>query len=450
MTAPVAGRVLAGRYRLGEPVDAGGTLWRGHDEALGLPVDIRRLDRDPTGADGGSHAQREVRITAARRAQNLFLPGIASVVDVVEEDEDAYIVTEAVPGRTLADVVDEIGPLTEASAAQLGVHVLDALEPLHAVGLAHGDLRPQTVRITRGQAVVLTGDAVRPAVSGTLTESPAIADVLTAALPDDVSPTFTNTLTRLRQGRVTAAEARSALLALTLDHADPEPAPPTTTRRHRRHAVFAAAAAVALVAGAVALIGERDERTSVPVADGPPPTAADRDDVAAADPDDVAAGNPRVGGAEDGLRDAAPVPAGWSTYQDPNGRYALGYPPGWEREPDKRGARFVSGTGLSSLLVVNRTGTGTARDQVVAAGQAFAKTKRDYEQVRLEETTFRGVPAHELEATFTEDGVRQRASALSFVVDGRSYLVLLQSHDRTWDQLTQVQRDFRASFRAPG
>ena len=87
---------------------------------------------------------------------------------------------------------------------------------------------------------------------------------------------------------------------------------------------------------------------------------------------------------------------------------------------------------------------------VLAAERTFAQSRQDYRRLRLEPATFRGLPAFEWEAIFAEDGVAQHASALGFVVDGRGYLLYLQSHERTWDRLTQVERDLRASFRLPG
>lgn len=453
MTTAAEGRLLAGRYLLGEPVEAGAALWRAHDQALDVPVDVRRLDGGGPGADGGAEDQREARVSAARQARDLVLPGIASVVDVLEEDEDVYVVTEAVPGRPLPDALHETGPLTEASAAQLGVCVLDALEPLHAVGLAHGDLRPATVRVTDDQEVVLTGDSLVPAAAAAGSDLPAVAEVLAAALPGQVSPGFARLLAGLQEGRVNAAEARSALLALSgdapVDDLTGSGARSPAARQQLRAFVVAVgtvATVALLAAGSAALVaGDRDAATSVAVA----ATGAAEPSAGAGEPDDVAAGDP-VTRPADGPLGPAVVPAGWSTYRDPNDRYALGYPPGWEQRPDRRGARFVSGSGLSSLLVVNRAGPAVdAREQALAAGRALAQTKRDYAELRSEGTTFRGVPAFELEATFSEGGVPQRVSVLTFVVDGRVYLVLVQSAARTWDQLDGVQRDLRASFRVP-
>ena len=499
-----ARRLLGGRYRLGEVVRDGatGTVWRAEDEALGTAVEVRRLPPDPGLSEQEQAGLRRRRLTAGLHARDFFSPRVTPVVDVLEEDDAAYVVSEDVPGRRLADVLAD-GPLPEHEAALLGLGVLDALEPVHAAGLVHGDLRPGTVLLGPSGEVVLSGlgrsAEEPPAVgapvddvaagsadagdAGRSADLPALGRLLRDAVGGaPASPALAALLERLGSPdpgvRPDAGQIRHVFAELADDGADvgvgtdggvdprldgDVPLRADRSRRRRRRALGAAAVLLvgAVAAAGVALVRSSTVAPEVIAAAGTAAASGLGQD--AGTPDSAQPGSSTgPGGAPAGangaqrpapagpleLSEAAPAPAGWSTYQDPDGAFTVAYPPRWQLRDQTAGARFVSGTGLSSLFVGIRSGIGSASEQQVSeAERAFAAGKQDYRRLRLTPTSFRGVPAYEWEATFVERGVAQHASALGFVVDGRGYLLYLQSTERTWNRLADVERHVRASFR---
>ncbi|MEV7969008.1 protein kinase [Sphaerisporangium sp. NPDC088356] len=152
------GRLVAGRYRLVEPLGRGGmgVVWRAMDELLGREVAVKELHC----MSGLTAPEREIFTTRtfreARAAGRLSHPGVATVYDVFEEDGHPWIVMQLVPSRTLASIVAEEGPLPPRRVAAIGVQVLAALGAAHAAGVLHRDVKPDNVLITSDGDAVLT------------------------------------------------------------------------------------------------------------------------------------------------------------------------------------------------------------------------------------------------------------------------------------------------------
>src|SRR5918993_3417650 len=105
--APATGSLLAGRYRLAEPLRrAGGAVWLAHDEVGDRPVTVEQL-YEPAGERSSA-----VRSQAGAVAR-LSHPGLARVLDLVEQDGRPWLVTEYLAAPTLEQVLSTSGPLTE-------------------------------------------------------------------------------------------------------------------------------------------------------------------------------------------------------------------------------------------------------------------------------------------------------------------------------------------------
>ncbi|MDQ6798441.1 MAG: protein kinase, partial [Actinomycetota bacterium] len=128
-TEAVAGRVVVGRYELVETLGEGpmGRVWRAHDRQLQREVAIREVELPDILDDAEQAALAEKVLREASAASQLDHPGAVSVLDVVSESGQPFVVSELVTARTLADVVDTNGPLPVDQVAQLGMRVLDAL-----------------------------------------------------------------------------------------------------------------------------------------------------------------------------------------------------------------------------------------------------------------------------------------------------------------------------------
>jgi serine/threonine protein kinase len=153
------GRLLAGRYRLGEVLGRGGmgTVWRAVDETLGRTVAVKEL-RFPSSVDEDEKRRLVTRtLREAKAIARIRSHGAVTVYDVVDEDDRPWIVMELVEGRSLAEHIRDEGPLTPQRAAEVGLAVLDVLRDAHREGVLHRDVKPSNVLLEDGSGrVVLT------------------------------------------------------------------------------------------------------------------------------------------------------------------------------------------------------------------------------------------------------------------------------------------------------
>ena len=200
-----AGRLLGGRYQVGELLGYGGMaeVHQGRDSRLGRDVAIKLLR-----ADLARDATFQMRFS--REAQNaaaLNHPAIVAVYDTGEEkgslgESLPYIVMEYVNGRTLKEVLTAEGPLQPRRALEISADVCAALEFSHRHGIIHRDVKPGNVMMTQtGQVKVMDFGIARALASGASTMTQTSAVIGTAQY---LSP---------EQARGEAVDARSDVYA---------------------------------------------------------------------------------------------------------------------------------------------------------------------------------------------------------------------------------------------
>ena len=161
------GRILGGRYELGDLLGYGGMaeVFRGRDIRLGRDVAVKvlrtDLARDPSFQ---ARFRRE-----AQAAASLNHPSIVSVYDTGEDDKDnsqvPYIVMEYVSGRTLRQVLQQDGRMEPTRALEITRAVCNALEYSHRAGIVHRDVKPANVMITPEGEVKVMDFGIARAVS---------------------------------------------------------------------------------------------------------------------------------------------------------------------------------------------------------------------------------------------------------------------------------------------
>ncbi|MFJ8361930.1 endo alpha-1,4 polygalactosaminidase [Streptomyces sp. NPDC093984] len=81
-------------------------------------------------------------VAAVRRVSGAFT---APVVDADPDAEQPWMATLFVPGRTLAEVIAEEGPLGGREVRTLALGLVEALRDIHRAGVVHRDLKPSNV-----------------------------------------------------------------------------------------------------------------------------------------------------------------------------------------------------------------------------------------------------------------------------------------------------------------
>src|SRR5438552_16555636 len=87
---------------------------------------------------------REARASAQVRHENVVQ------VYAVEERPLPYLVLEFIPGETLQQRLDRVGPLEVPEVLRIGRQIAEGLAAAHATDLIHRDIKPANVLIETG------------------------------------------------------------------------------------------------------------------------------------------------------------------------------------------------------------------------------------------------------------------------------------------------------------
>jgi eukaryotic-like serine/threonine-protein kinase len=152
--------VLAGRYRLQEPIGQGGMgrVWLGTDEVLGRRVAVKEIVA-PAGFTEDEVRELSARaLREARTAARLSHANVVGVYDVVVERGTPWIVMEYVESKSLQQIVKQQGPLDVPTVTRIGLGVLAALRTAHGNGVLHRDVKPGNVLIAAEDGRVVLSD----------------------------------------------------------------------------------------------------------------------------------------------------------------------------------------------------------------------------------------------------------------------------------------------------
>jgi hypothetical protein len=144
--------LVLGRYRLVQKLGSGGfgTVWAARDERLRRDVAVKVIpipssDRiHPVPAR--DHAPARHPAHEARVAARLNHPNVVALYELGEDDENVYLVSELVDGRTLAELIAD-DALSDRDIARIGAALCDGLAHAHERGVVHRDVKPQNVMV---------------------------------------------------------------------------------------------------------------------------------------------------------------------------------------------------------------------------------------------------------------------------------------------------------------
>jgi serine/threonine-protein kinase len=128
-----------------------GVVYEALQEGLDRPVAVKALDQKLVRSkEQLERFRREGRVYARLRHES-----IVAVHDLVEKDEQVFLVTEFVDGADLARVLGAGGALPPDCVAVIGARVADALDYVHFASMLHRDVKPANVMLSRDGEVKL-------------------------------------------------------------------------------------------------------------------------------------------------------------------------------------------------------------------------------------------------------------------------------------------------------
>jgi len=124
-----------------------------------------------------------IRERLLREANILFEldhPNIVRVTDLIEENEQLYIVMQFVDGQNLKEILDKQGPLSSHQAVPLFMQACEALIYLHQHDIIHRDIKPENMMLEQQTNILKLVDfgivkPLDPALEKSLTSTSRIA-----------------------------------------------------------------------------------------------------------------------------------------------------------------------------------------------------------------------------------------------------------------------------------
>ncbi|MGH3695083.1 MAG: serine/threonine-protein kinase [Pseudonocardiaceae bacterium] len=113
-------------------------------------------------------ARRQLR-REARVAARLDHPHVVAFIDEVIEGPERWLVMEYVPSQSLAQILDQSGPLSPRQVTHIGAQIASALEAVHATDIVHRDVKPGNILVTENGTAKLADFGISRPICGDVT-----------------------------------------------------------------------------------------------------------------------------------------------------------------------------------------------------------------------------------------------------------------------------------------
>ena len=181
-----------GPYEIVAPLGAGGMgeVYRARDTRLDRSVALKVLTSSLSASpELKARFEREARVIS-----QLNHPNICTLHDIGHEHGTDFIVMELIDGESLAERLRK-GPLPLNQIVRIGSEIADALDKAHRAGIAHRDLKPGNIMLTRSGAKLLDFGLAKPlGIAAKAGSAPLLSAALTSPNPQASPLTSAGTL----------------------------------------------------------------------------------------------------------------------------------------------------------------------------------------------------------------------------------------------------------------
>ncbi len=210
------GTVLGNRYELLEKIGEGGMakVYKARCNKLNRFVAVKILKKEFS----NNEEIVEKFTNEAKAIATLSDNNIVNVLDVGTQDELYYIVMEYVKGKTLKDVIKQVGKMNYETAISIALQIAKALDCAHRNNIIHRDVKPQNILVTEDGVMKVTDFGIaKSASSATITNTTTIMGSAHYLSPEQAKGSFIDCRTDLYSLGIVIYEMVTGVLPFEAD-----------------------------------------------------------------------------------------------------------------------------------------------------------------------------------------------------------------------------------------
>jgi serine/threonine protein kinase len=172
------------KYRFIKVIATGGmaTIYIAEQTSLHRNVIIKKLHPHlASDKDLVTRFEREAHTVGKLNHKN-----IVKIIDFFKEESEYFIVFEYVEGKSLSDLVKEVGPLPVKFAVYIIHEIALGLKAAHEKGILHRDIKPPNIMLSKNGAVKISDFGLALSLEGTEMTEPGSTIGTPAYLPPDL------------------------------------------------------------------------------------------------------------------------------------------------------------------------------------------------------------------------------------------------------------------------